>query len=50
MPLPYLPGTIKSDMAGFLKNMQSEDVDLKQIGIRDKSKEAILEELQVIYG
>lgn len=48
-PLPYLPATIKADMTEFLKNMKLEDVDLKQIGIRDKSKEAILEELKVIY-
>lgn len=49
-PFSYLPDTIKLDMAEFLKKMKSEDVDLKQIGIRDKSKEAILEELQVIYA
>lgn len=47
-PLPYLPDSIKSDLAEFLKNMKSEDVDLIQIGIRDKSKEAIVEELKVI--
>ena len=48
--LPYLPDTIKADMMEFTERMLLEDVDLKQIGIRDKSKETILEELKVIYG
>ena len=49
-PLPYLPDKIKADMKEFIKRMLLEEVDLKQIGIRDKSKAAILEELKVIYG
>ena len=49
-PLPYLPDTIKADMKEFTKRMLSEEVDLKQIGIREKSKETILEELKAIYG
>lgn len=36
-------------MNEFIERMQSEEVDLKQIGIRAGSKESILEELKVIY-
>ncbi len=49
-PISYLPDTIKTDMNEFTERMRLEDVDLKQIGIRDKSKEDILEELKAIYG
>lgn len=49
-PLPCLPDTIKADMKDFAERIFLEDVDLKQIGIRDKNKEAILEELRAIYG
>ena len=45
-----LPETIKEDMRKFIKHMQSADVDLKQLGIHDRSKEQILEELSAIYG
>ena len=48
-PLPYLPDTIKADMREFIERMLLEDVDLKQLGIRNKSKEMILEELKAIY-
>ena len=49
-PLPYLPDAIKTDMNKFTECMRLEKLDLKQIGIQDKSKESILEELKVIYG
>lgn len=49
-PLLYLPDTVKKDMAEFIGRVRLEDVDLKQIGIRGKSKATILEELDAIYG
>ena len=48
--LPFLPDMIKNDMREFNGRMISEDVDLKQLGIRDKTKQMILEQLRVIYG
>lgn len=48
--LPYLPDTIKADMRDFAKRMIPEPVDLKQLGIYDRTKEAILDELRSIYG
>lgn len=48
--LSYLSDVIKCDMREFTNRMQAENVDLKQIGIIGKSKEAILEELINIYG
>lgn len=49
-PLPCLPEVVKADMREFIKKMASEDVDLKQIGIHDKTKAAILDELRTMYG
>lgn len=48
-PFPYLPDVIKADMKEFTELMLLETVDLKQIGIWEKSKETILEELKAIY-
>lgn len=48
--LSFLPDTVKRDMQEFIERMISEDVDLKQLGIRDKTKQMILEQLRVIYG
>lgn len=48
--ISYVPGTIKADMKEFTKRMRLENVDLKQLGILETSKEAILEELNAIYG
>ena len=48
--LSYIPDTIRADMREFTECMRLENVDLKQIGILEKSKEAILEELSAIYG
>lgn len=49
-PLSNLPETVKADMREFIERMSSENVDLRQLGIHDKTKEAILDELRIIYG
>ena len=48
--LPDLPETIKKDMKEFIERMALEDVDLKQIGLHERSKETVLNELRLIYG
>lgn len=48
--LSFVPNTIKNDMREFAERMASEDVDLKQLGIRNQTKQAILEQLSTIYG
>lgn len=48
-PLSFLPDAIKADMSKFAESMRAEDVNLKQISILGKSKEDILEELEIIY-
>lgn len=48
--LAYIPDTIRGDMREFTERMRFENVDLNQIGILEKSKETILEELNAIYG
>ena len=45
-----VPDTILTDMRAFAERMVSEDVDLKQLGILDKTKEDILDELRFLYG
>ena len=47
--LPGLSDKIEGDMREFIERMRSENVDLKQLGIQDKSKKTILEELRTIY-
>ncbi len=37
-------------MREFIERMESEVVDLKQIGIRHTTKEIVLNELRTIYG
>lgn len=49
-PILDLPDTIKSDMQEFVAKMNSEDVDLKQLGNRDKDKASILAQLSRIYS
>ncbi|MCR5150892.1 MAG: hypothetical protein K6B52_06675 [Clostridiales bacterium] len=44
-----LPKTIKDDMRLFVKFMESEDIDLRQIGIHGKTKAVILDELKELY-
>ncbi len=46
----YAPDAILADMRAFIKGMEAEAVDLKQLGILGKTKEAILEELRSLYG
>ncbi len=48
--LTFLPDTVQKDMLEFIKRMATEDVDLQQIGIQDRTKQMILEQLKVIYG
>ena len=45
-----VPDTILNDMRAFAERMASEDVDLKRLGILDKTKEDILDELRSLYG
>lgn len=45
-----VPDRILTDMRAFAERMVSEDVDLKQFGILDKTKEDILAELRSLYG
>ena len=49
-PLDSLPDTIRNDMNLFFGRIESEDVDLKQLGIRGKTKDAIVGQLRSIYG
>ena len=48
--LSYLPITVKNDVSEFIARMESDEVDLKQLGIRRKTKEEILEQLKQIYS
>lgn len=48
--ISYIPDTIRADMREFAARMRLERVDSKQIGILEKSKEAMLEDLNAIYG
>ena len=48
--ISYLPEVVKTDMSAFIESMASEDIDLKRLGIRDKGKDEILEELRHIYA
>ena len=45
-----LPDTIISDMSEFYERMVSDDVDLKQLGVRGKTKQEILDQMKVIYN
>ena len=48
-PLNGVPETVRKDMREFLERMASEEVDLKQLGIRGKNKESIIEDLTRLY-
>ncbi len=41
---------MRNDMRTFIERVTQEDVDLKQLGIRGKTKESILAQLMGIYG
>ena len=47
--LENVPVTVRTDMWTFIKRIIQEDVDLKQLGIRGKTKESILNQLMDIY-
>ena len=40
---------VRDDMQTFFERMETEEVDLKQLGIRGKTKESILNQLRKIY-
>jgi hypothetical protein len=46
----HLPASIRTDMEVFLDAMDSEMVDLKNLGLRGKKKDEIIGELREIYG
>ena len=48
--LSFLPETVRSDMRVFTDRMETEEVDLNQLGIRGKTRQEILEQLRAIYG
>ena len=48
--LHNIPVVVRNDMRLFLERIGGEDVDLKQLGIRGKSKESILNQLMRVYG
>lgn len=45
-----LPLMIRGDMEEFIERMETESVDLKQLGIIGKTKDSVLSELAKIYG
>ena len=47
--LPNLPDEIIRDMSEFQARMASEKVDLKNLGIRGRTKQEILDQLKLIY-
>ena len=48
-PFNNLPKAVRDDMRTFFERMVAEEVDLKQLGIREKTKESILDQLRGIY-
>jgi hypothetical protein len=48
-PLGNMPTAVKNDMRIFLEKIADEDVDLKQLGVRGKTKESIIKQLMGIY-
>ena len=44
-----MPDAVLADMRAFSERMKFEDVDLKQLGVFDKTREEILDELRVLY-
>ena len=47
--LENLPVAVRDDMLIFFDRMRNEDIDLKQLRIRGKTKESILDQLMGIY-
>lgn len=50
VPIEGITDTIRNDMKKFMDRMETEEVDLKQLGIRGTTKNTILEELRILYG
>ena len=48
-PLPDVPEQVRQDMALFLAAMETEDADLRQLGIRMATKPDVLAGLRSIY-
>ncbi len=48
--LMNIPDAVKKDMLTFAERMAAEDIDLKQLGIVGRMKQAILEQIMHIYG
>lgn len=47
--LNEVPAAVRNDMRTFFERMGTEEVDLKQLGIKGKTKESILDQLRGIY-
>ncbi len=45
----HIPAAVLSDIREFTKQMKTEAVDLKQLGILGQTKEEILDELNTLY-
>lgn len=45
-----IPDTIRADMRAFIERMREENVDLKQLGIREMTRDSVLEGLSRLYG
>ncbi len=49
-PVRDVPVAIKTDLKKFITGMESEQVDLKSLGLGSRNKEDILSNLRSIYG
>ena len=49
-PIADVPQTIKNDLEEFITAMDSEQVDLKALGLGSRTKEDILSNLRSVYG
>ena len=49
-PIENVSVTVKSDMKQFIDRMHDEETDVKQLGIVNKSKNDILDELSDLYS
>lgn len=46
---PVAPEAVKRDMREFLTRMRDEDIDLKALGIRSRTRDGVLAELASVY-
>jgi hypothetical protein len=49
-PISDVPKSIKEDMRNFLTAMQEEEIDLRALGLGNRSKDDVLMNLTFIYG